>query len=369
MPDVEFLNLVKINEPDRAALVDAAEAVINSGWYLNGDRVTKFEEEFASYVGVQFCVGVGSGLDALSLVLKAWIELGLVEIGDEVVLPANSFVASAFAVVEAGLVPVFVDPDFDSFVITPRVVEDAISPRTKVLMPVSLYGHAVDIVALRSLAEKYGLLILEDAAQAHGAAVNGLRAGSVADAAAFSFYPGKNLGALGNAGAVTTRTRELANMVREIANYGANKRYLHTTLGGNSRLDELQAAFLSIKLKRLDEYNSSRRAIAQRYGQQINNPYVTLPLIADNVYHVFHQFVLRCSQRESLARHLEGNLISTGIHYPTPIPQQPAFRNIPHKDRSNYAPESKTLISIPIDPTMNDEQINQVISAVNEFSP
>jgi dTDP-4-amino-4,6-dideoxygalactose transaminase len=337
-----------------------------------GEELSAFEREFADYVGTRHCVGVASGLDALILALRAWKELGVLSEGDEVLVPANTYIASILAITQNRLRPVLVEPDPVTFNLDPACLAAALTPRTKAVLPVHLYGQAADLTRINAFAQSHGLRVLEDAAQAQGACHSGRRIGALGDAAGFSFYPGKNLGALGDAGAITTNDEELAVTLRALRNYGSERKYHNLYEGLNSRLDELQAALLRVKLPTLDTENSLRREIARRYLCKIGNSFVKLPVEPkDPTSHVWHLFVVRCAHRQLLERHLECNGIRTAIHYPVPPHHQPAFSGC---EWSRYAlPQTEAIhnevLSLPISPTMSLEQTERVIEAVNSFTP
>lgn len=341
------------------------QEVYNKNWFIQGSEVKQFEEEFAEYCGARYCIGCGNGLDALLLILKAY---GIGK-GDEVIVPSNTFIATALAVSYAGAKPVFVEPVIDDFLLDVSKVEEHITPDTKAIMAVQLYGQACDMQALRAIADKYDLKLIEDAAQAHGSRQNGKRVGSLGDAAGFSFYPGKNLGALGDGGAVVTNDAELAQKVRALGNYGSDYKYHHIYQGNNSRLDELQAAFLRIKLKELDKWNEERRRIAKCYLDGITNPEVILPNVVDGNEHVYHIFAIRTRYRDSLERHLDEKGIGVNKHYPIPIHLQKAYEElgIVKGDLPIAEEISETELSIPMYYGMTDEDIQIVINAINEW--
>ncbi|MEH6388834.1 MAG: DegT/DnrJ/EryC1/StrS family aminotransferase [Pseudomonas profundi] len=370
--NVSFLDLKTINEQYRAELIAAATRVIDSGWYIQGQEVSAFEEEFADYCGTRHCVGVANGLDALTLTLRAWKELGRLSDGDEVIVPANTYIASILAITENRLKPILVEPDQVTFNLSPANAEAAVTPRTRAILPVHLYGQLADMPALVSIADQHDLLILEDSAQAHGSSRDGRKAGNWGDASGFSFYPGKNLGALGDAGAVTTNNEELARTIRALGNYGSHKKYENLYQGVNSRLDEIQAAMLRVKLKRLDADTQRRRAIAVEYAQGIHHQALTQPInagsgLADLEDHAFHLYVVRSTARSALQAHLTAAGIQTLIHYPIPPHQQQAY--------SGWAPWSfplterihQQVLSLPISPVMSDSEVQRVIAACNTF--
>ena len=360
---IEFLNLAGINGVLRDELLNAAERVIDSGWYVSGSELAQFETEFASFCGTEYAIGVGNGLDALSIILKAYIELGRISLGSEVILPANTFIATALAVVDSGLVPVFVDPDPRTFLLQPVTVEKFINDKTSVILPVHLYGRCCDMLGFQKLASSYELLLVEDAAQAHGAKYRDRPVGSLSDAAGFSFYPGKNLGALGDGGAITTNDPELAETCRAVGNYGSKTKYEHLHIGVNSRLDEIQAAFLRVKLRHYDHEIMQRRLVASEYCQRIKNPRIVVPEFL-NLEHVWHLFVIVTENRDELANFLRQKGIQTGIHYPTPLQNQKALKRFGPASRS-CANLHASILSLPISSLMTPEQTNYVIDTVN----
>ena len=366
---VPFLDLKRVNDRDAKALNAAVQDVIRSGHYLFGPQLAGFESEYAAYCGTQWCVGLANGLDALRLTLQAWVSLGRLERGDEVVVPANSFVASALAVEQAGLAVRFADVARDSFNVSVESVDAAITARTRVVMAVHLYGQLAVTAQLRALCKRRGLLLLEDAAQAQGALLANERAGALGDAAAFSFYPTKNLGALGDAGCVVTSDAALAERVRAIGNYGSASKYDHRWPGINSRLDEVQAALLRIKLARLDEDNHARRRIAARYHEGIRHDAVSLPAPPSaGGAHVWHIYAVRARQRDRLVEHLAARGVETLVHYPCIIPRQPLYAG-------RYATEAfpvaealqQEVLSLPISPVMDDASVDYVIDAINAW--
>ena len=299
---IPFLDLKAINAQYRDELVDACTRVIDSGWYIGGNELEQFEQQFASYCGTEFAIGVANGLDALILTLRAWKELGKLKDGDEVIVPSNTYIASILAISANNLTPILVEPCIDSFNIDPNKIEAAITRKTKVILPVHLYGQLADMPAIIDIAKRHELLVLEDSAQAHGACLDGKKAGSWGDASGFSFYPGKNLGALGDAGAITTRDEELANTLRALRNYGSHEKYKNLFQGVNSRLDEIQAAMLSVKLNHLNDEIAHRRKLANAYLEGINNKAIILPNRENDSAHVWHVFVIRCEQRDALQK-------------------------------------------------------------------
>lgn len=369
---VSFLDLKAINAQYRDELVAAATRVIDSGWYIQGAEVKGFEEEFAEYCGSKYCIGVANGLDALTLTLRAWKEMGKLKEGDEVIVPANTYIASILAITENRLKPVLVEPDEATFNLCPGKTAAAITPKTKAIVAVHLYGQISPMPDLMQLADQNGLLVLEDAAQAHGARIDDRKAGSWGHAAGFSFYPGKNLGALGDAGAVTTDDAELAKTIRALGNYGSHKKYENLYQGVNSRLDELQAALLRVKLRNLDNETAHRRTVASTYLKGINNPAVVLPLTSSTshkVYndHVWHLFVVRTEQRDALQQHLEQEGVKTLIHYPIPPHQQLAYSECPTQSYPLTEKIHHQILSLPMGPALAEQDVDAVINAVNLF--
>jgi len=368
--NVPFLDLKSINASYREELIEAATRVIDSGWYIQGPEVKAFEKEFAEYCGVNYCIGVGNGLDALTLTLRAWKELGKLKEGDEIIVPANTYIATILAITKNRLRPVLVEPDINTYNLSPVLAEKAVTSKTKVILPVHLYGRLAEMPEIMDVAKRHDLLVLEDAAQAHGASLQGQKAGSWGDAAGFSFYPGKNLGALGDAGAVTTKDEELANTIRVLGNYGSHKKYENLYQGVNSRLDEMQAALLRVKLKRLDQETIARRNVARIYLERINNPIVALPEWEVNEQHVFHLFVIRCSKRDELQNYLDKCGIQTLIHYPLPPHKQQAFIKWPNQDLLITESIHKEVLSLPVSPVMSLANVYEVVEGVNgEHSP
>ncbi|CAD5252928.1 MULTISPECIES: DegT/DnrJ/EryC1/StrS aminotransferase family protein [unclassified Imperialibacter] len=375
MSEIKFLDLLKINQEHRAELIQAVTEVIDSGWFLNGDFLTKFEKEFAIYTGAKHVIGVANGLDALKLIFQSYKEQGVLNDGDEVIVPAHTFIASTLAVTDNKLVPIFVEPDPASFNMDIGLIERLITPKTKAILVVHLYGRVCWSEELERLAEKYQLKIIEDNAQAVGAEWKGRKTGSLGHAAAFSFYPGKNLGALGDGGAVATADADLAQKVKAIANYGSGRKYEHLYKGINSRLDEIQAAFLLVKLKALDAGNERRREVADRYLAGITNPLIELPSYpqaqegsADRNGHVWHLFVIKAKQREALQNHLTARGIQTLIHYPTPPHKQMAYLEYGHFSYPVSEQIAEQVLSLPISQVLAGEEADFVIQAVNEFS-
>ena len=366
---IPVLDLKAVNARYRDALIAACTAVIDSGWYITGSALTEFEAQFAAYCGSDHCIGVGNGLDALALVLRAWKALGKLRDGDEVMVPANTFIASVLAITQSGLRPVLIDPDPEHFGLSAARLQPHLTPRTRVLMPVHLYGQIEGMPPLMALARHRNLLVLEDAAQAHGAEMDGRRAGTWGDAAGFSFYPGKNLGALGDGGAITTSDAALADTLRSLRNYGSQTKYVHELRGVNSRLDELQAAMLSVKLRGLDADTERRRRVATAYTAGICNPHIRLPGIGQAGRHVWHLYVVRCVHRAALQRHLAAQGVGTAIHYPTPPHRQNAYAHLAERPLPITEQLSREVLSLPMGPALTDAEVAQVIEACNRFTP
>ena len=369
---IPFLDLKAINATYRNEIAEVTQRVVDSGWYILGDEVSNFEKEFADYCGSKYCVGVANGLDALTLTLRAWKEMGRLSDGDEVIVPANTYIASVLAITENSLVPIFADPDPETFNLGTKEIKRCLTDKTKVILIVHLYGNLAPMREITELSKVHNLLILEDAAQAHGAAVNGRRAGSWGDAAGFSFYPGKNLGALGDGGAITTNNLELFNILKALRNYGSDVRYVNKYRGLNSRLDEMQAAILRIKLRDLDLSTSKRRKIAQKYNDLINNEKIKLPLNKntdiENLHsHVFHLYVLRTKNRASFVKHLNENGISTLVHYPISPHKQQAYRDFRGLNLPITEDIESQIVSIPMDPTLTEVNVQKIISSINSY--
>lgn len=364
---ISFLDLKKVNQSFSLELKEACSRVIDSGWYIGGQELSSFEQEFAAYCGSKYCVGVANGLDALTLTLRAWKEMGKLSEGDEVIVPANTYIASILAITENRLKPVLVEPDVQTFNLTGKNVEGAITEKTKVILAVHLYGQLADMPAIMAIAEQHGLLVLEDSAQAHGASIDGRKAGNWGQASGFSFYPGKNLGALGDAGAMTTDDDDLARVVRALGNYGSYKKYENTYQGVNSRLDEIQAAMLRVKLRYLDSDINYRRNIANAYLTGILNNNVILPVVSYPGQHVWHLFVVRCERRAELQAHLKEAGVSTLIHYPIPPHKQKAYRSFNEHSYPLTETMHQEVLSLPIGPTLDVDDVNKIIDAMNSF--
>lgn len=373
---IKFLDLHKINERFETDFQERFKSFLNFGNYILGSEVEQFEADFASYCGTDYCIGTANGLDALTLIFKSYIHLGTLQRGDEVIVPANTYIASILSIINADLNPVLVEPDLETYNISPEEIEKQVGPNTKAIMVVHLYGQLANMSAINAIAKSRGLLVIEDAAQAHGAVKsskfnisnsNFKRAGNLGNAAAFSFYPTKNLGALGDAGAVTTNDPDLAHTIKLMRNYGSSKKYVNEIVGVNSRLDELQAAFLNIKLKHLDEDNSKRQSIAKRYLQEINNKKLSLPFYSGEKDHVFHVFVIRVSNRSDFENYLHSHGIDCLIHYPIPPHQQNALLLFNQHAFPITEKIHKTIISIPMSPVMSKDEISTVINVLNAY--
>lgn len=364
---INFLDLKKINSRYKKELLTATERVIDSGWFIMGNELKKFESNFASYCGVKYAIGVANGLDALTLVLKAWKIMGVVKEQDEVIVPANTYIASVLAISECGLKPVLVEPDEETFNIDLAGIKRALSSKTKVILPVHLYGKISPMREIMDFANENNLLVLEDSAQSHGASIDGRKSGSWGNASGFSFYPGKNLGALGDAGAITTNDCELATLLFALRNYGSSEKYKNDYIGVNSRLDELQAAFLDIKLKYIDEEVSIRREIANLYIDNIYNPLIKLPKVKCQESHVWHLFVIRVKARKKLQKYLEENGVQTIIHYPTPPHKQAAYAELNHLVLPLTEVIHEQVLSLPIGPTQTEEETYRIIQIINGY--
>ena len=364
---IDFLNLKKVTEKYSDEIHEAVNRVVDSGWYLQGSENEKFEKAFAEYIGTKYCIGVANGLDALNWIIRANIELGRMEMGDEIIVPSNTFIATILAITDNGLKPVLVEPREDTLEIDDSIIEEAITERTKAVMIVHLYGRIAYTERIGEICKKHHLYLFEDNAQAHGCTFQGKRTGSLGDAAGHSFYPGKNLGAFGDAGAVTTDDELLAKTIRSLANYGSARKYVFQYVGRNSRLDEIQAAVLGVKLAHLEEDNAWRKKIANYYYDNIKNPLVTLPLRLDNANNVYHIFPVLCDKRDDLQNFLEENGIHTIIHYPIPPHKQECYKawndlNLPIAEKI-----AKEELSLPISPVHSMEEIEKVVDIINSF--
>ena len=391
---IKFLDLKKTNEPYEAAFQQKLKNVMESGWYILGKEVAAFENNFANYCGAKHCIGVGNGLDALALIFKGYIQLGKLQKGDEVIVPANTYIASILAILEANLVPVLVETKLETYNINPDLILDKITSKTKAILAVHLYGQLAEMDQINGIANQNNLLVIEDAAQAHGSiqcsvfsikptdshpelvlpsAVEGLflRAGNLSNAAAFSFYPGKNLGTLGDGGAVTTNDDELEAIIKSLRNYGSEKKYYNDYIGVNSRLDELQAAFLNVKLPHLDEDNNSRKAIAKRYLSEIKNDKIILPTVSlrgtKQSNHVYHLFVIRTEKREELQQYLLENGIQTMIHYPVPPHKQKALTSWNNLSFPITEKIHDEVLSLPMSPVLTMEEVDFIVTILNRY--
>ena len=367
---IKFLDLKKVNDAHGAEISEAIQRVLDSGWYLLGQEGQSFEQEFAAYSGASHCLGVANGLDALILILMGYCELGLMKEGDEVIVPANTYIASILAISRAGLKPVLVEPDERTYNIDPNLIEAAVTEKTKAIMAVHLYGQCADMDPICAIAKKHGLKVVEDAAQAHGATYRGRRTGALGDAAAFSFYPGKNLGALGDGGAVTSSDDALAEAIGALRNYGSHEKYHNKYKGMNSRLDEIQAAILRVKLRYLDADTEKRRDIANLYLSQLSalSSLISLPHVADYGTSVWHLFVIRHPQRDALAEQLRQSGVQTMIHYPIPPHQQVAYPEFAGASLPLTEAIHREVLSLPISPVMAAADVDQVVAGLCNFS-
>lgn len=364
---IPFLDLKGINAQYRAELIEACTKVIDSGWYIQGNECKEFDKEFADYCGTKYAIGVANGLDALILILRAYKELGFMQDGDEVIVPSNTYIASILAISQNNLRPVLVEPDMSTYLIDPDKIEEKITSKTKAILPVHLYGQTCEMDKINEIAKRHNLKVIEDSAQSHGAFYNDKRSGNLGDASGFSFYPGKNLGALGDGGAVTTNDEELANAIKALGNYGSHKKYENLYKGINSRLDEMQAAMLRIKLRHLDTESSNRRKIANYYLQNIQNEKIVLPTVRAEDHHVWHLFVIRTSKRDELQKYLLDNAIQTLIHYPIPPHKQNAYKE---RNNESYPMSEKIhreVLSLPISGVQSLEDTAKIVKVLNEF--
>ena len=360
---IKFLDLEKVNNRFRKEIDLKIKGILDKGWYLQGEENEMFAKNFAEFCGCIYCVGVANGLDAINLIIRAY-GFGA---GDEIIVPSNTYIATILAVSENGCTPVLVEPDINTYNINPDLIEEKITDKTKAIIVVHLYGQAVQMEKIWALAKKYNLKVIEDSAQAHGAVYKGKKVGNLSDASAFSFYPGKNLGCMGDGGAVTTNDEELYKKVKAIANYGSDRKYHHIYKGVNSRLDEIQAAVLDVKLRHLDSDNARRREISKYYRENITNPKIILPKVYDENAHVWHIFAIRCENRDDLQKYLESNEIQTNIHYPTPPHKQGAYKEWANQAFSVSEEIHRTVLSLPISPVMIDEEVKKVVEVVNEW--
>ena len=362
---IKFLDLQKVTLKYSAEIHEAVTRVVDSGWYLQGKEVERFEQHFASYIGTSHCIGVGNGLDALIWIYRAYIELGIMQPGDEVIVPANTFIASILAITENGLKPVFVEPRFDTLEIDDNKIEEAVTERTKSILLVHLYGRCAYTEKIGDICRQYNLKLIEDNAQAHGCRYGGQRTGALGDAAGHSFYPGKNIGAFGDAGAVTTNNSLLAETIRTLANYGSSKKYVFKYTGRNSRLDEIQAAVLDVKLNHLDDDNARRQIIANYYYDHINNPLIQLPLRLNDRQNVYHLFPVLCEHRDDLQKYLAEKDVQTLIHYPIPPHEQECYKQYAHLSLPVTERIHQQELSLPISPLMTEEEAETVANLLN----
>jgi dTDP-4-amino-4,6-dideoxygalactose transaminase len=364
---IKYSDLQKITAKYSAEIHEAVNRVVDSGWYLQGKENEAFEANYSQYIGTKYTVGVANGLDALIWIFRAYIEMGIMQKGDEIIVPANTYIASILAISENGLVPILVEPRIDTYQIDDTKIEDAITPKTKGILIVHLYGQCAYTDKIEEICKKHSLKLVEDNAQAHGCMFKGRKTGSLGDAAGHSFYPGKNLGAFGDAGAVTTNNKELATVVRALANYGSTKKYVFKYIGRNSRLDEIQAAILDVKLKHLDTDLQLRKKVAAYYIDHITNPQIITPKVMDWDAHVFHIFSIRCEKRDHLQKYLSDNGVQTIIHYPIPPHKQECYKewnNISFPITEQIHAEE---LSLPISQVMSDEDFKEVVHIINTF--
>lgn len=364
---IKFLDLQKVTAKYSDEIHAAVKRVVDSGWYLQGLENENFERHYSEYIGTKYTVGVANGLDALIWILRGYIELGVMKPGDEVIVPANTYIATILAITENGLKPVLVEPDINTYQIDDRLIEAAITDRTRAIMIVHLYGCCAYTDKIGEICKKYSLKLLEDNAQAHGCLYNGHRTGSLGDAAAHSFYPGKNLGALGDAGAVTTNDRELADTIRALANYGSIKKYVFRYTGRNSRLDEIQAAILDVKLRHLDEDNAMRKQNSRYYIEHIKHPDIVLPKVDNWDRHVFHIFPIRTSRRDELQKYLTENDIQTNIHYPIPPHRQECYKEWNKLSFPVTEQIHREELSLPMSPVMTKDELSRVVEVINSW--
>lgn len=364
---IKFLDLQKINSIYQQELKEACNGIIDSGWYIRGNECQEFENEFAEYCGAKYCVGVANGLDALILILRAYKEIGIIQDEDEVIVPSNTYIASILAISQNNLVPVLVEPDINTYLLDVSKIEEKITSKTKVIMPVHLYGQTCQMNEINTIAKKYSLKVIEDSAQAHGAYFEDKRAGNLGDASGFSFYPGKNLGALGDGGAITTDDISLADNVRALANYGSYEKYKNLYKGTNSRLDEIQAAILRVKLKYLDNDVEYRRQIASYYLANIKNDKIILPKLRKQDNHVWHVFVIKTKNRDELQKYLAENDIETVIHYPIPPHHQDAYNEWKNDSYPISEQIHEEVLSLPIGQHLKENDIVKVVKVINKY--
>jgi dTDP-4-amino-4,6-dideoxygalactose transaminase len=364
---IPFLDLKGINAQYRAELIESCTKIIDSGWYVQGNECKEFDKEFARYCGTKYAIGVANGLDALILILRAYKELGIMNDGDEIIVPSNTYIASILAISQNNLVPVLVEPDINTYLIDPNKIEEKITSKTKAILPVHLYGQTCDMNKINEIAKKYNLKVIEDSAQSHGAFYKDKRSGNLGDASGFSFYPGKNLGALGDGGAVTTNDEELVNTIKALGNYGSHKKYENLYKGINSRLDEIQAAMLRVKLRYLDNEVEKRREIANYYLKNIKNDKLILPIVRAEDNHVWHLFVIRTNKRDEFQKYLLDNGIQTLIHYPIPPHKQNAYKEWNNKNYPISEQIHDEVLSLPISGVQNLEDTMKVIKVLSDY--
>ena len=365
---IKFLDLQKINAQYQDEFHQKMQLVLDKGWFILGNEVKQFEKDFAIYTDSKYCVGVGNGLDALVLIFKGYIQLGLIQKGDEVIVPANTYIASILAVLQADLVPVLVEPKLETYNINPDLILEKITSKTKAILPVHLYGQLCEMDKINAIAKQHNLIVVEDAAQSHGAILESrIQNSEIRNVQAYSFYPGKNLGALGDAGAITTNDEELAKILFSLRNYGSEKKYHNEFIGINSRLDEIQATFLNVKLPFLEEENNKRRSIAKRYLSEIKNDKILLPHWDFSTNHVFHLFVIRTENREALQEYLKQNEIETMIHYPIPPHKQKAFESWNTLSFPITEKIHDEVLSLPISPILTADEVSNIIQILNQY--
>lgn len=364
---IKFLDLQKITAKYADEIHEAVSRVVDSGWYLQGKENETFERNYADFIGTKYCVGVANGLDALIWIFRAYIELGVMKPGDEVIVPANTYIASILAITENGLVPVLVEPDINTYQLDPEKIEEAVTPKTKAILLVHLYGQCAYTGKIGEICQKYSLKLIEDNAQAHGCKYGEHTTGSLGDAAGHSFYPGKNLGAFGDAGAVTTNNEELARTIRALANYGSSRKYVFKYSGRNSRLDEIQAAVLDVKLRHLVDDNARRKEVAKMYLRGIKNPAIILPNVEDYNANVFHIFPIRTPRRDELRKYLEDNGVQTICHYPIPPHKQECYTEWNNRSYPITELIAAEELSLPISQVISDDEVNEVIRLLNKW--
>jgi dTDP-4-amino-4,6-dideoxygalactose transaminase len=365
---IPFLDLKGINAQYRSDLIDACTSVIDSGWYIQGKECTEFENEFAKYCGAKYAIGVANGLDALILILRAYKELGIMQDGDEVIVPSNTYIASILAISDNNLTPMLVEPSLETYLLDPEKIEEKISSKTKAIMPVHLYGQTCQMDSIYAIAKKHNLKVIEDSAQSHGAYFNDKRCGTLGDASGFSFYPGKNLGALGDGGAVTTDDKELAETIRALGNYGSHQKYKNLYKGVNSRLDEMQAAMLRVKLRYLDGEIDHRRKIANYYLEHITSTHISLPKVRKEDNHVWHLFVIRTTKRDTLQQYLVDNGVQTLIHYPIAPHKQDAYKEWNDEKYPISEKIHDEILSLPISGVQSIEDAQKIVKILNDFN-